>query len=83
MLAALPGLDPFRVWLGVGAIGLITLANLRGIRESGNIFAIPTYVFLLAMYALIGAGLYLLCVPVIPRQMAESRGKPVEAVEAG
>ena len=32
---------------------------------------------------LVGAGLYVLCVPVILRQMAASRGKPVEAVEVG
>jgi amino acid transporter len=60
LVAAVPSLDPLRVWLGVGAIGLITLANLRGIRESGNIFAIPTYVFLVAMYGLIAAGLFIL-----------------------
>ena len=59
-IAAVPALDPFRVWLGVGAIGLITLANLRGIRESGNIFAVPTYIFLVAMYALIAVGLFYL-----------------------
>lgn len=53
-----PDLAPLRVVLGVGAVGLVTLANLRGIRESGNIFAIPTYVFLLAMYSLIGLGLF-------------------------
>ena len=60
LIAAVPTLDPARVWLGVGAIGLITLANLRGIRESGNIFAVPTYIFLIAMYGLIGTGLYYL-----------------------
>ena len=37
---------------------LITLANLRGIRESGSIFAAPTYVFVVTMYGLIGYGLY-------------------------
>jgi amino acid transporter len=60
LIAAVPALDWLRVWLGVGAVGLVTLANLRGIRESGNIFAVPTYVFLVAMYALVAAGLYLL-----------------------
>ncbi len=60
LIAAATVLEPFRVWLGVGAIGLITLANLRGIRESGNIFAIPTYVFLAAMYTMVGAGLFFL-----------------------
>ena len=34
-----------RVVIGVGRIGLITIANLRGLREAGNIFAIPTYLF--------------------------------------
>src|SRR5205823_2593809 len=41
------------------AVGLVTLANLRGIRESGSIFAAPTYVFLAAMFSMVGVGLYL------------------------
>ncbi|MGE3911747.1 MAG: APC family permease [Chloroflexota bacterium] len=60
LIAAVPMFGPLRVGLGVAAIGLITLANLRGIRESGNIFAVPTYVFLVAMYAMVGTGLFLL-----------------------
>jgi amino acid transporter len=59
LVSAVQMLVPFRVWLGVAAVGLVTLANLRGMRESGSIFAIPTYVFLVAMFALIGTGLYL------------------------
>jgi len=43
----------------VAAVGLVTLANLRGIRESGSIFAVPIYVFLAAMFAMVGGGLYL------------------------
>jgi len=53
-----PGWLPYEVPLAVGAVVLIMLANLRGIRESGSIFAIPTYVFVGLMYALIGYGLY-------------------------
>ena len=37
-------------------IGLITLGNLRGVRESGNIFAIPTYLFLFSALLMIGIG---------------------------
>ncbi len=75
LIAAAPMLDPFRVWLGVGAIGLITLANLRGIRESGNIFAVPTYVFLAAMFTMIIVGLFYLATDqlVIPH----TEGHPV------
>ena len=44
--------------MSVGAVVLITLANLRGLRESGTIFAVPTYVFVVMMYVLIGYGLF-------------------------
>jgi amino acid transporter len=43
--SALPILVDERVIIGVVAIGLITLGNLRGLREAGNIFAVPTYLF--------------------------------------
>ncbi len=49
---------PYTVPLGVGAVVLIVLGNLRGIRESGSIFAVPTYAFVGLMYVLIGYGLY-------------------------
>jgi amino acid transporter len=39
-------------------IALITLANMRGIKEAGTMFAIPTYVYVLLLYALLGYGLY-------------------------
>ncbi len=60
LVSAVPVLLPYRVLLGIAAVGLVTIANLRGIRESGNIFALPTYVFLAAMYGLIITGLFLL-----------------------
>jgi amino acid transporter len=46
IVSAFPDLFPFRVWLSVGLLGLIAMANLRGVKESGNIFALPTYFFL-------------------------------------
>lgn len=62
LVATVPTLLPLKVWLGVGAVALVTLANLRGIRESGSIFAAPTYVFLVAMMVTIGLGLYHLAI---------------------
>lgn len=55
--SALPALYPYRVILGVAAIALIMLANLRGIRESGNIFAAPTYLFIFSFSVMIVVGL--------------------------
>src|SRR3954469_11610653 len=47
-----------RVELGVGLIVLITLLNMRGIKESGRIFAIPTYLYMLIFGALVVYGLF-------------------------
>ena len=58
LIAAAPMVGAFRVPIGVVIIGLVTLANLRGLRESASIFAIPTYIFLVSMFALIGVGLF-------------------------
>src|SRR5689334_11109499 len=46
-IPAFSGLADQRVPLGIGLIVLITLANMRGVKESGRIFAIPTYVYML------------------------------------
>ena len=48
IVSAFPGLDPYRVELALAFISLITLANLRGLSESGTLFAIPTYGFLMS-----------------------------------
>jgi amino acid transporter len=53
-----PALGDIRVLIGVGALGLITLANLRGVREAGNIFAVPTYLFMFSAFAMIAIGAY-------------------------
>jgi len=58
LTSAVPFLLPGRVAIGVALILLVTLANLRGIKDSGSIFAIPTYVFLVSMYLMIGVGLH-------------------------
>jgi amino acid transporter len=52
-----PPLRDIRVEVCVGVIAFITIANLRGLREAGNIFAVPTYLFILGMVALIVYGL--------------------------
>src|SRR3954454_1903906 len=55
--SAVPGLGPHAVALSVACVVVLTLANLRGVRDSGRAFAIPTYAFVVAVYLLIGAGL--------------------------
>ena len=55
--SAFPALYPFRVELAVGLILFITIVNLRGVRETGRVFAVPTYFFILTLFSLIGVGL--------------------------
>ncbi|NLE50284.1 MAG: APC family permease [Chloroflexi bacterium] len=57
-----PELLPYRVELAVLVIALITIINLRGVRESGQIFAIPTYFFLSTMFLtlIVGFARYLM-----------------------
>jgi amino acid transporter len=55
--SAAPALDAYRVELSLACVLLLTLANLRGVRESGLLFALPTYGFVLSLYALLATGI--------------------------
>lgn len=59
-------------WFAVGAIVIITLLNLRGMKESGGLFAIPTYVFVGLIFLMLGAAIIRII-----------GGQPVEAESAG
>jgi amino acid transporter len=54
--SAAPGLTPYLLEMSLAFLALLLLANLRGLRESGFIFAIPTYLFIGAMSLLIVVG---------------------------
>ena len=55
--SAYPALQPHTVALCVGSIVVLTMVNLRGVRDSGAAFSVPTYVFIGMMLALLGTGL--------------------------
>ena len=62
--SALPFVAQHKVLFAVAAIVLLTAVNLRGIRESGTAFAIPTYAFIVGMFLMLGWGffrIYVLC----------------------
>jgi len=58
LYSAFPALYPIRVEISVVAVGLILLGNLRGLRESGNIFALPTYIYIGSAVFVVAAGLF-------------------------
>lgn len=73
-----------RVGLALFFVGLMMLANLRGVKESGRLFAFPTYAYTVLLFALISYGLYRVGVqnlgqipgtPEKAREFAQSQGK--------
>jgi amino acid transporter len=55
--SAAPSLHPYRVWLSLACVLALTVGNLRGVRESGLLFALPTYGFVLSLYAVLATGI--------------------------
>ncbi len=76
--SAIPFVGEHKVLFAVTAILLLASANLRGIRESGTAFAIPTYLFMIGMFVLLGWGLFQIYVLGEPLQ-AESAGFELHA----
>jgi amino acid transporter len=58
IVSAYSNLDSYRVHLAVAAVILIMLVNLRGVKESGIAFAVPTYFFVVMMFTTVGIGLF-------------------------
>jgi amino acid transporter len=58
IVSAYPKLDPYRIEIAVAAVFLVMLINLRGVKESGTAFAIPTYFFIIMMFITMGTGLF-------------------------
>ncbi|OGN72672.1 MAG: permease [Chloroflexi bacterium GWB2_54_36] len=58
LVSAVPSLLDYRVWLAISMVVFIMLVNLRGVRESGNAIAIPTYFFIVATLLALGVGLF-------------------------
>ena len=58
LVSAFPGLFPFRVVISLSFILILTWGNLRGLKEAGRMFAVPTYFFIAMMGVLFVAGAY-------------------------
>jgi amino acid transporter len=75
IVSAAPSLADAKIQLVVGFVLFVSLMNLRGTKESGTLFAIPTYGFVLSIYALLATG-FVKCLGGCP--VAESAGTHLE-----
>ena len=80
LTSAFPGLGPHRVTLCVLAIAGIALGNLRGVRESGRLFAAPTYFFVVSILGMIGYGLIGTVFALLPEAPYEPHPPGLEGV---
>ena len=58
LISIAPGINDFRIEFALASIVLITIGNLRGLRESGNIFAVPTYLFVGLALTIVASGVF-------------------------
>ena len=76
--SAAPGLADHKVAIAAGFVALLTLANLRGVKEAGTLFAIPTYGFVAMIFVLLATG-FVRCMSGCP--LAETAHLELEATE--
>lgn len=72
IVSAAAGVEPYKIAIAGAFIAFVTLMNLRGVKESGTLFAIPTYGFVFAIYLMIVTGIFR-CIGDCP--VAESAGR--------
>jgi amino acid transporter len=75
IVSAFPTLVPHQVTICVVLVAVLALMNLRGIRESGRAFAVPTYCFIAGVLLMVGLGIARAAFGAAPR--AESAGLPL------
>ncbi len=66
LTSAFSGLSSYSLEISIAFVIIIAYGNLRGVRESGKVFAVPTYFFILNMAALLGVGLFKMAFSSLP-----------------
>jgi amino acid transporter len=78
LTSIVPEIYPERVLISVGLVLLIMLGNLRGIRESGTIFMIPTYGYIVVMLGIVAYGVARVAFGDVPQFVPPQDWRPVE-----
>jgi amino acid transporter len=81
IISAVPELNPYRIPINIGFVALLAAMNLRGVRESGRAFAVPTYLFITGVLTMIVVGFLRTALGDTP--VAESAGWGIEAEQVG
>jgi amino acid transporter len=80
LTSAMPALLPYRVGFGVLAVAAVAVGNLRGVRESGRLFAAPTYFFIVTILGMVGYGLVGVIIDRLPEAPYEPHPPGLEGI---
>jgi amino acid transporter len=80
LTSAVPALLPYRTVFAVLAVAAIALGNLRGVRESGRMFAAPTYFFVVSILGMVGYGLVGAALDLLPEAPYEPHPPGLEGI---
>jgi amino acid transporter len=80
LTSAFLGLEPFRVEIALVIVAFITVMNLRGVKESGTFFAIPTYAFVFGIMTMIAIGVFRVITGTVPEVAPEQIQHSTEAM---
>ena len=58
IISTFTSLQPYKVWMTLAVIALLTYGNLRGVKEAGAAFAFPTYIFILSLVMVFSMGIF-------------------------
>lgn len=78
--SAFPALHQHKVGIAVAFVLFITILNLRGVTESASVLAYPVYLFVLALFILIGVGIYHIVTGEVSPQLHTPIGTPVTGI---
>ncbi|WP_066057861.1 APC family permease [Robertmurraya korlensis] len=78
--SAFPALHDFNVEIAIVFVIFLTILNLRGVTESASILAYPVYLFVLALFILIGVGLFNVVTGQVPPELHTPIGTPVAGI---
>ncbi len=78
--SAFPSLHPYNVFIAILFVLIITTLNLRGVTESASFLAYPVYLFVLALFVLIGVGVFRVLTGSVPADLHTPIGTPVAGI---
>ena len=74
IISTFPEINNYKVHITVGIVVLLTFVNLRGVKEAGLVFVVPSYLFIMGMFIVFAMGVYRYFDGSLPKYSAQTEG---------